>query len=280
MTTGDIRIEPAAGALGAVVTGVDLAAELSNSAAATIRDALIAHQVIFIRDQNLDGPGLVRIAEMLGEPNVYPFVEGLDNAPEIFEILKTEQDEHNFGGSWHSDSTYLNEPPSFTMLYAKEVPSIGGDTLYADTYKAYESLSPGMQEIVSGLNGVNSAALSGVGGRAKITKQNSEMTQANMADADSMEAVHPIAPEHPDTGRRALYLNRAHTVRFDGMTEDESKPLINYLTEQAVRPDFTCRMQWQVGTLGIWDNRCTQHYALNDYPGERRRMWRTTVRSH
>ncbi len=275
----EIRVERAASALGAVLTGADLSREPSNATAATIRQALIEHQVIFIRDQNLDGPALLRIAKMLGEPNVYPFVEGLPDAPEIFEILKAESDERNFGGIWHSDSTYLDEPPSYTMLFAKEVPTVGGDTMYANTYLAYENLSPGLREILAGLNGINSAALADYGGRAKSTEKHSHMKRQNTATADAVEAIHPVAPTHPDTGRRALYLSRLHTVCFEGLTPQESRPLINYLAEQATRPDYTCRMRWEVGTLCIWDNRCTQHYALNDYPGERRRMWRATVRA-
>jgi taurine dioxygenase len=279
MATTDIKVERVAGAMGAVMTGVDLSGEPSNATFAAVREALVEHQVVFIRDQDLDAPGLVRVARLLGELNIYPFVEGLADAPEIFEILKAEEDSRNFGGGWHSDSTYLDEPPAFTMLYAKEVPAVGGDTLYANTYLAYESLSPGLQKTLCTLDGVNSAALGGAGGRAKITSENSAMKRQNMIDADTIEAIHPIVAKHPDTGRRALYLNRAHTVRFDGMTAEESKPMINYLADKAVRPDFTCRMRWEVGTLGIWDNRCTQHYALNDYPGQRRRMWRATVRA-
>lgn len=279
MATTDIKVERVAGAMGAVMTGVDLSSEPSNATVAAVREALVEHQVVFIRDQELDAPGLVRVARLLGELNIYPFVEGLADAPEIFEILKAEEDNRNFGGGWHSDSTYLDEPPAFTMLYAKEVPAVGGDTLYANTYLAYESLSPGLQETLRTLDGVNSAALGGAGGRAKITSENSAMKRQNMIDADTIEAIHPIVAKHPDTGRRALYLNRAHTIRFDGMTAEESKPMINYLADRSVRPDFTCRMRWEVGTLGIWDNRCTQHYALNDYPGQRRRMWRATVRA-
>jgi len=278
MATTNIVVERVAGAMGAVMTGVDLSGKPSKATMAAIRDALVEHQVVFIRDQNLDALGLVRFARILGEPNIYPFVEGLPDAPEIFEILKAENDTRNFGGGWHSDSTYLENPPAFTMLFAKDVPSVGGDTIYANTYLAYERLSPGLQETLRTLDGINSAALSGAGGRAKLTSENTKMKRQNMSDADEIEAIHPIAPLHPDTGRRALYLSRAHTVRFVGMTAEESKPMIDYLADYAVRPDFTCRMKWEVGTLGIWDNRCTQHYALNDYPGERRRMWRATVR--
>ncbi len=280
MVTQEIEIERVAGALGAVITGMDLSGEPSNHTIATLRDALRDHQVVFVRDQDLDGPGIVQVARMLGKPNVYPFVEGLPEAPEIFEILKSENDERNFGGAWHSDSTYLDEPPAFTMLHAKEVPAIGGDTLYTSTTLAYEALSDGMRALLEDLNGVNSAALAGAGGRAAITKQNSQMKRQNMASSDALEAVHPIALMHPDTGRRALYLNRPHTVSFEGMSPEESKPMIDFLAQHAVRPEFTCRMRWEVDTLGIWDNRCTQHYALNDYPGQRRRMWRATVCVH
>lgn len=277
MSYQSIDVRPVAGSLGADVYGADLASDLSNQAFEELHQAFLDHQVLFIRDQELTPQQQVAFGRRFGKPNIYPFVPGLDDAPEIFEILKTEKDEKNFGGAWHSDTTYLERPPLATMLYAREVPDIGGDTMYANTYDAYETLSDGMKATLAPLIGVNSAALSASGGRANLFKSHSGMTSSKMQEAEVMEAEHPVVRTHPGTGRKSLYVNRAHTVRFKGWTEAESKPVIDFLADHIVRPEFTCRMRWEVGTLGIWDNRCVQHFAINDYPGKRRRMHRMTI---
>ncbi len=277
MDVANLSVTRAAGALGAEIDGIDLSGALSNSTVAAVRQALTDHQVVFFRNQDLDAPGLVRVARIFGEPNDYPFAKGLEEAPEVIEIIKAEADKRNFGGAWHSDSTYLSEPPAYTLLYALEVPSIGGDTLYASSYAAYDGLSDGMRDIVDDLTVVNSASLAGIGGRATLTSDNTAMARTNMDRADELEAEHPAAPVHPETGRRSIYINKPHSVRFTGMTAEESKPWIDYLAEQIPRPEHTCRMNWRAGTLGVWDNRCTQHFAINDYSGERRHMWRVTV---
>ena len=273
----NIEVKPVAGSLGAEVFGADLAGELSNQAFDEIHQAFLDHQVLFIRDQKLTPQQQVAFGRRFGKPNIYPFVPGLDEAPEIFEILKAEGDEKNFGGAWHSDTTYLAQPPLATMLYAREVPPVGGDTLYANTYQAYEALSDGLKQTLAGLIGINSAALAASGGRANLFKSHSSMTADKMDEAEAMVAEHPVVRTHPQTGRKSLYLNKAHTTCFKGWAEAESKPLIDWLAEHITRPEFTCRMRWEVGTLGLWDNRCTQHYAVNDYPGQRRRMHRMTI---
>ena len=272
-----IDVTPVAGALGAEIAGVDLARDLGNQMFEEIHQAFLDHLVIFLRDQDLSPDSQVRFARRFGPPNIYPFVEGLAAAPEIIEILMTEDHKENFGGIWHSDTTYLERPPLATMLYALEVPAAGGDTMFANGYLAYESLSDGMKDMLDGLIGINSAAMKGSVGRRELAKQNPAMKVANVDKADEVEATHPVVRTHPETGRKALYLNRYHTVRFQGMREAESRPLIDYLSEHIVRPEFTCRFRWRVGSLVLWDNRCTQHYAINDYPGQRRRMHRLTI---
>ena len=272
-----VSLSPLTETIGIEATGVDLSGPVDDADLAAMQDALHEHLVMVVRDQNLTPQQQVAFGRRFGKPNIYPFVPGLEEAPEIFEILKTEKDEKNFGGAWHSDTTYLERPPLATMLYAREVPQVGGDTMYASTYHAYEALSEGMKAMLADLVGINSAALAASGGRANLFKSHSGMQSDKMDKAEALVAEHPVVRTHPHTGRKSLYLNKAHTVCFKGWTDAESKPLIDWLAEHIVRPEFTCRMRWEVGTLGIWDNRCTQHYAVNDYPGQRRRMHRMTI---
>ncbi len=272
-----IDVKPIAGALGAEIHGVDLAGDLSNQAFDEIHQAFLDHHAIFFRDQDLTPGQQVAFGRRFGKPNIYPFVEGLAEAPEIFEILRTETDERNFGGAWHSDSTYLPRPPIATLLYAHEVPSVGGDTLFANTRLAYEALSDGMKAALECLRGVYSAGLAYGGGRAALVSQNSAMKAQKIDQAEAIEAVHPVVRTTPETGHKSLYVNRPHTVRFEGWTEAESRPWIEFLCAHSVRPEFTCRFRWQVGSLAVWDNRSTQHFAIDDYRGQRRRMHRMTI---
>jgi len=277
MTEQIINVRPVAGSLGAEVFGADLAGNLTNEVYDTIHQAFLDYQVLFIRDQKLTPPQQAAFARRFGPLNDYPFVQGLEEAPEIIEIIKEPHETKNFGGVWHSDTTYLEVPPMGTSLYALEVPSAGGDTMFANMYQAYETLSDGLKKMIDPLTGVSSAALRRTGGRAAGMDYKSSMMATNLDKANEITAEHPVVRTHPETGRKALYVNSAHTVRFVGMTEEESKPLIDFLITHAVRPEFTCRFHWETETLAIWDNRCVQHFAINDYHGERRRVHRATI---
>jgi taurine dioxygenase len=229
------------------------------------------------RDQALEPADLMRVGARFGEPCFYPFVTGLDGYPYVFEVAKEEQETTNFGGNWHSDTTYLAQPPLATLLQAIETPPHGGDTLFASTHAAYDALSEGMQNLLGRLVGVNSASLKLTGGRRKMHGTIGGMKVHDTENADQYEAEHPAVRTHPDTGRKALYVSRSHTIRFKDMSEEESRPLIDFLQAHQTRPEFTCRVRWAPGTLTVWDNRCTQHNAVNDYHGQRRRMRRLTV---
>jgi taurine dioxygenase len=219
----------------------------------------------------------MKVGAHWGEPCYYPFVTGIDGFPFIFEVVKEEAETVNFGGNWHSDTTYLAQPPLATLLYAIETPKQGGDTLFASTYAAYDALSAGMRAVVDKLVGVNSASLKVTGGRRKMHSTIGAMKVHDMEKADELEAEHPAVRTHPETGRKALYVSRSHTICFKEMAEAESRPLIDFLQAHQTRPEFTCRVRWSPGTLTVWDNRCTQHCAVNDYHGQRRRMRRLTV---
>jgi taurine dioxygenase len=267
-------IEPIAGALGAEIAGVDLARDLPADTIAAIRAALLEHGVIFFRDQPLAPDRLLAFGRRFGAVVEYPFVKGIEGFPEVVAVVKLEHERINFGGVWHSDTSYLECPPMASMLVAREVPKAGGDTLFASMYLAYEALSPGMRRILTGLRAVNSSQ------KADVTRTREDRMRDSGWRADarkSYEAEHPVVRTHPETGRKALYVNVAHTMRFAGMTEEESAPLLDYLFRHQVRPEFTCRFRWLPGSLAFWDNRCVQHNPINDYHGHRRLMHRITL---
>ena len=271
--SASVTVAPIAGALGAEVGGVDLARPLDAETAAAVRRALLDHLVIFFRDQELTPAQQLAAAAAFGTPIDYPFVKGLDEAPLVIPVLKREDETVNFGGLWHSDTAYLERPPLATMLYASEVPAAGGDTMFANMYLAWESLSEGMKRMLAGLRALNVSDKAA----AAATRTERLRALAGRPDDTALSAEHPVARVHPETGRRALYVNGAHTRRFVGFTDEESKPLLDWLFAHQVRPEFTCRFRWRPGSVALWDNRCTQHHPINDYHGHRRLMYRVTL---
>jgi taurine dioxygenase len=268
-----LEIRQIAGALGAEIHGVDLRSPLSAEETAAIRAAWLKHLVLFFRDQQLTHEQYMAFARAIGKPIEYPFIKGIEGYPEIIEVKKLEHETANFGGVWHSDTAYLDRPPMASMLLAREVPPYGGDTLFANMYMAFDGLSDGMQRLLAPLRAVNSSA------RADVFRAREEASgdKRSGAAAKAYVADHPVVRMHPETGHKALYVNAAHTAHFLGMTEQESEPLLSYLFQHQVKPEFTCRFSWEIGSLAIWDNRCTQHNPVNDYHGFRRVMERITL---
>jgi taurine dioxygenase len=236
-----------------------------------IRQALLDHLVLFFRDQELTPHEQLAFAQRFGEPMEYPQLKGLPECPLITPVLKLEHERINFGGVWHSDTTYLARPPMASMLYALEIPPYGGDTLFANQYQAYETLSDGLRMALDSLTGINSST------KADASKTREERLKAAGVETQVLVGEHPVVRTHPETGRRALYVNIGHTTHFQGWTEEESRPLLEYLWQHQVRPEFTCRFRWQPGSIAFWDNRCVQHNAVNDYQGFRRLMHRVTL---
>lgn len=273
-----IEVKPVAGALGAEVFGVDLSKPLSAAAEAEIQQAFQDHLVLFFRDQKLDENALLRVSALFGTPNEYPFAKGLESHPKITPLVKNPEDRANFGGgAFHADTTYLEKVPAATALYGLEIPPAGGDTLFANMYMAYETLSDGMKRLIEPLTGISSAAAGRVGDRKKLMNAKSKGIQLQNLDKLAMEAEHPVVRVHEKTGRKALFVNYIHTLKFKGWTEEESEPVLQYLFRHLCRPEFTCRLRWQPGTLAVWDNLASQHYPINDYDGYRRVMWRVTL---
>ena len=268
-----LEVRRIAGALGAEISGVDLARELSADTAAAIRAAFLEHLVVFFHGQNLSPAQFMAFARRMGTPVEYPFVRGIEGFPEIIEVKKLEHERVNFGGVWHSDTAYLAEPPMGSMLLAREVPPAGGDTLFANQYLAYETLSEGMKRLLESLRAVNDSA------KADVTRTREDRVKADgKADARSLTATHPVVRTHPETGRKILYVNPQFTLAIKGMREDESRALLDLLFRQAQTPEYQFRFEWAPHDMVFWDNRPTQHYAANDYYPQRRTMHRVTVK--
>ena len=250
---------------------MDLSQALGDGQLADIHRAFLDYQILYFREQKLSHRQYCDFAGRFGPLRDYMFIEGIAGYPYISEIVKTEDETESFGSFWHSDSTYVDRPPKITLLYAREVPPRGGDTLFSDMYALYRDLSPGLQSKLESLNAINSAS---VVPRADDFYQAVKGKNSELADA---QAIHPVIRRHDETGRKAVYVNSIHTLRFDGMSREESLPLLNYLYQLVQRPEYCFRLQWRADTLAMWDNRCLQHYAVNDYHGYRRAMHRIIV---
>ena len=275
MGTTNLTISPLSPVIGAEIGGLDLSRPLSLEEAGAIREALLRHHVVFFRDQQLSPEQLKELGRSFGTLNIHPYVRGMTGHPEILEIIKEPSDKVNFGGGWHSDMSFLEIPVMGSILHAVEVPEVGGDTLFASQYAAWEALSPGLQSVLSGLRAVHSASEE-YGERGQSSRKRASM-DSEVVGPDTPEYVHPVVRTHPETGRRGLYVNPAFTLRFEGWTRRESRPLLDYLFEVSRKEAFTCRFRWRPGSVAFWDNRCVWHYALNDYHGHRRHMRRVTV---
>jgi len=270
-----ITVEPVSGTVGAVVRGVDLSEPLDDSTVADIRKAFLVHHVLFFHDQDLNAEAQLRFGRCFGELDTHPFVEGTTAHPEVIEIITEPDDILNFGGGWHSDVTFLDAPDLGSILYAIEVPPFGGDTLFADQHAAYEALSDTMKDLLDGLVARHSPGPQyAEGGYSTLSKS----MKTKSADRAGGIVCHPLVRTHPETGKKALYVNPAFTVGIDGMRLEESMALLGFLFNHAVREPFTCRFRWSAGSVAMWDNRSVQHYALFDYRGHRRHMRRITVK--
>jgi taurine dioxygenase len=262
MRSNQISVHPIAGTVGAEVHGVDLSQDLSDETIADIRAALLAHGVIFFRNQTLDHAAQKSFARRFGPIFVHPNFKGLGADDEIVEIRRAPTDQKIVGEDWHADTTMMAEPPMGAILYGVEVPPYGGDTQFASMYAAYEALSGGMKRMLSRLRAVHSDHM--VAGPA--AGRNARRTTKIREDAEWRPTVnlHPVVRTHPETGRKSLFVNRSYVHRFEDMTEEESRPVLEFLFRHAERPEFTCRFRWENGSIAFWDNRCTHHIALND----------------
>jgi taurine dioxygenase len=275
MTYTYIRVAPLSAYVGAEIGGVDLAAPVPDPVMAEIRDAFGEYGVVFFRDQPLTPEQHVAFAERFAPIDINRFFATVPGYPMIAEVRKEPEQQRNIGGGWHTDHSYDEAPALGSMLYAREVPQTGGDTLFASMYAAYDALSDGLKATLDGLRACHSSRH--VFGPEAMSRRGDLNGRIGNAELATQDAVHPVVIRHPETGRRALYVNPGFTLRFEGWTDEESRPLLEYLYRHAARPEFTCRFRWREGSLALWDNRSTWHFALNDYHGERRLLHRITI---
>ena len=275
MRNSQIEVRPIAGSIGAEIHGVDVSQDLDDRTVRDIRQALLDHCVIFFRNQTLDAERHKAFSRRFGKLFIHPNYKGMQADPEVIQITREPGDKKIVGEEWHADTTMVSEPPMGAILYAIEVPPYGGDTLFANQYQAYEALSDGMKTMIGSLKAVHSDRK--VAGPAAA--MNAQRSTKVREDASWRETVstHPVVATHPETGRKLLYVNHSYTTSFEGMTEDESRPLLNFLLDHGHRPEFTCRFRWAKGSVTFWDNRSVKHLAVNDAGPYRRHMRRVQI---
>ena len=274
-SSGLLDIRPISGAVGAEIHGVDLKDNIPEEQFSEIKSAFGEYGVIFFRDQKLTPEQEITFARRWGEININRFFTKVDDYPEIAMVLKEPNQKKNIGGNWHTDHSYDTEPALGSILFAHEVPKSGGDTVFASMYSAYETLSDGLKGTLEGMSARHSSRH--VFGPSRAEKEDDTVGRIKNAEAANQDAVHPVIITHPETGRKALYVNPGFTLGFEGWTDAESQPLLEYLYAHATRPEFTCRFDWKPGSIAFWDNRATWHFAINDYHGEKRLMHRITI---
>lgn len=268
-----LDIRPLTGSCGAEIYGVDISLPLSDKTVQDIRQVLLDHNVIFFRDQVLTPEQHQAFTRRFGEVVVNPVYTHVDGYPDIMPVIKEAHDQYNIGDTWHTDMSYMQEPPLGSILYGRDIPEYGGDTLFTNMYLAYETLPQALKEMIDGRNAYHSDRYL----TARTDERNAGRSTRLKTDTQENLALHPMVRTHDETGRKCLYVNFPFTWQIEGMSREESLPLLKQLYEHASRPEFGCRFRWRKGSLAFWDNRCTMHYACNDYQGIRREMHRMTI---
>jgi taurine dioxygenase len=281
-----ITVKPVAGALGAEVEGADLGA-LDDQTFAEIQRAFADHLCLFFRDQRLDVASFGAFGERFGKLSITYYVAPVEGSSAVHKVVReadAKWGDRNFGDNWHIDQSVREKPNSIFSLYSVQVPPYGGDTMFANLYMAYDTLSPGLQTLCDRLVVVHSSSgLYGREGRGGFgVKKPMPVSAFNISEEQiraqmAKETEHPLVTYHPVTKKKVLYITGPYCIRFKDMTEEESKPLIDYLYQHASRPEFTCRFRWTPGAVALMDNRCLLHFAVQDYAGYRREMLRLEV---
>jgi taurine dioxygenase len=277
-SSSQIEIKPRAYGFGAEISGVDLDQPIEPEVLGVLRSAFTEHRVLSVPRQRFDPAGLERFSAQLGPFGHDPYVAPMDGHQHVIEVSREAQETAPiFGSLWHSDWSFQATPPSATVLFGAEIPPVGGDTVFADTCRAYESLSPTLQALLKTLKGVHSAAPA-YGPKGLFARDDASRSMRIIVspEADKVE-VHPLVRRHPESGRYTLYVNHVYTIGIEGMRVDESKALLDFLFKHMTQAEYVYRHRWQAGTVVMWDNRCVVHYAEGGYAGHRRLMYRTTL---
>ncbi|MCD8516027.1 MAG: TauD/TfdA family dioxygenase [Burkholderiaceae bacterium] len=268
-----MKVVPLTGSIGAEILDIDISSELAESVIADIRDVLLKHKVVFFREQNLTPERQIAFAKRFGDISTSPVYTTLKEHPEIMPVVKEATDRDIIGDTWHTDETFQQTPPMGSLLYARQIPSVGGDTLWANLGLAFDRLSDGMKERLMTMKAIHSNDFLTANAKARNSTRSTKLRE----DAPVMHSLHPVVRTHDETNEKVLFVNQPFTYAFEGMTREESLPLLSFLYQASSRPELTCRFRWRKGSLAFWDNRCTLHYACNDYSGERREMHRITI---
>jgi taurine dioxygenase len=277
MQAVSFEVAPLTGSIGAELLGIDLSHVLPDETIQEIRRALVEYGVVFFRDQSLDAEQQKAFARRFGKIFVHPNFAATRADPEVVEVRREPGDLRYVGEIWHTDTTMMACPPMGAVLYGEVIPPFGGDTLFSSQSLAFERLSPRMQQMLRGLDAVHSDRK--VAGPEAGRSRNAQATTKLRDDDQWREtlSVHPVVCRHPESGREYLFVNHSYTVAFDGMTEQESAPLLNFLMDHGHRPEFTCRFRWRPGSVAFWDNRSTKHLAVDDAGNHRRVMRRVQI---
>jgi taurine dioxygenase len=272
-----VRVRKRQGA-GAEIMGITLA-DMSADDFRAVQAAFNEHGLLFFRNQSLNEREHIALAQRFGRINVNRFFAAHPDYPEIALVAKEPDQSINIGGAWHTDHSYDQEPALGSILVARELPPVGGDTAFASMYGAYDALSPGLQKTLESLRAVHSARH--VFGKGGGYEQEGNDLKGRIGNSDRAEqlsdVIHPVVIRHPLSGKKALYVNPAFTVKFENWTEADSRELLDYLYGVATREENVCRFHWEPGSIALWDNRATWHFASNDYQGHRRIMHRITI---
>ncbi|MBV1931289.1 MAG: TauD/TfdA family dioxygenase [Porticoccaceae bacterium] len=260
--------------VGSEISGLDLSKAIAPDTLEVLRKLWLERKVLFFRDQSLTPDQQVAFTRQFGEVDKYPFLKGIEGNPLVAPVLKLPEETINFGGIWHSDTTYLETPAGGASLYALELPPLGGDTIFCNMGKAYETLPQGVKDTVDDLKAINTSSKAAV----SKTRVNRIADSGDSSAPEEFTNVHPVIRTHPESGERTLYVNEAHTLCFEGWTEEDSEPLLNMLYMHARKPEFQCRFRWSPGAVVIWDNRSSHHYPINDYHGYRRLLHRVSLK--
>ncbi len=271
-------VSPLTGSIGAEVTDIDLGQPLPDDLAADLKAALAQHGVLFFPGQNMDLETQKAFTLSFGPMAELPYVKPMDEHPEVIEVRREANEAGGvFGGDWHTDFSFLRQPPAGSVLNAVEVPPHGGDTVWASQVLAWEALPEPLKGLLEGRKAVHVGKPYGVKWSPPVeTRSGASMTMARGDPTADEERLHPAVLRHPATGRKMLFLNPTYVSRLDGMSEDESRPILDAVQKHTTRPEFCCRYRWRKGAVAVWDNFATQHYAINDYRRFSRLMYRTT----
>ncbi len=277
MKNARVTMRPMSANTGMEIIGLDLRQPLDEQAYLELRHALCDSGVISFRGQEMTPAHHLAFAQRFGDVPAAEFLKTPDGFPEIGIIGKQPDQTRNVGGNWHSDHSFDHHAPLGAVLYGRELPVSGGDTLFANMGAAFDSLSDGLKESLRGLEAVHAKAQSW----HADTRPDRAVDAAELARHDeefkTRQCVHPVVTRHPETGREILFINPTYTSHFVGWTYHESRPLLDYLFAHATSPENSCRFHWDAGSVTFWDNRSALHYALNDYHGQRRIMHRATI---